>query len=103
MSKTEISRLEDELNRIFSLPEFQRLLPQQPRFRYFQVKKDKYAFAWTTEKCSNGKFYALKYRLLKPTRRGQTWKLVKKVAFARRRIAKARALKWYYERKDQLK
>ncbi len=68
-----------------------------PRFRYWQVKGDHYAFAWTTERTSDGKFWALKYRITK-----KYWKLVKKVAFSRRRMAKARAYKWFIKRKEEL-
>jgi len=88
------------LNKLLSRPEFQHLLPRTPRFRYYQVKGDSYAFAWTTERCS-GKFYTLKYRLLKPTKQGQIWRLIKKVAFGKRRVAKARALRWYEQRKKK--
>jgi len=76
------------------------LFGRSPRFRYFTMprkwKKTRYAFGWTTERQSNGKFVAFKYRIL----RNGNWKLVKKVEFGKRRVAKARALKWhqqYYE------
>jgi hypothetical protein len=68
-----------------------------PRFRYWRVRGDHYAFAYTTERTSDGKFWALKYRITK-----NAWKLVKKVAFGRRRVAKARAYKWYQNRKAAL-
>jgi len=68
----------------------------QPRMRYFRVKGDHYAFCWTTQRDIHLKFYALKYRIVKA---GKTWKLVHQVAFARRKTAKARARKWFEERK----
>lgn len=48
---------------------------------------------WKTEDPETGKvgFFALKYRRLK----NGTFKLVKSVRFGRRKIAKARAIKWY--------
>lgn len=66
---------------------------RMPRFRYWTRKNQKgtkYAFCWTTERDSKGKFHALKYRILKQG----TWKLVKDIAFGKRRIAKARARRW---------
>jgi tRNA U34 2-thiouridine synthase MnmA/TrmU len=68
-----------------------------PRFRYWRVRKDKYAYGWTTEPDSQGKFYAFVYRILK-----DRWKLGKKVAFGRRNKAKKRAFKWYSERWNHL-
>jgi len=68
-----------------------------PRYRYWRVKSDHYAFAYTTERTSDHKFWALKYRITR-----KAWKLVKKVAFGKRRVAKARALKWYHEREAEL-
>ena len=64
MSHQELIR---KLNEIY-----QDIIPtRQPRFRYFQArlpdgKKDKrYAFCWTTQRDSKGKFYALTYRIIK--------------------------------------
>lgn len=85
-------RVVGEINRLWS-----QIVGRPPRFRYFKVGNDHYAFAWTTERAKDGKFYALKYRITKTT-----WKLVHKVSFGRRKIAKARALKWYNERKASL-
>ena len=88
----------DEINRIFAP-----FAPQMPSYRYWRIprgwKKTRYAFCWTTERDRKGKFYALKYRILK----NGTWKLVKDVAFGKRRIAKARSKKWhdkYYGAQD---
>ena len=80
-----------EVNRIFS-----GIMPRMPNYRYWRIpkgwKKTKYAFCWTTQRdSSKGKFYALKYRILK----NGSWKLVKEVAFGKRRIAKARSSKWH--------
>ena len=68
-----------------------------PRYRYWRVKGDHYAFAYTTERTNDHKFWALKYRITK-----KAWKLVKKVGFGKRRVAKARAYKWYCQRKAEL-
>jgi len=46
---------------------------RMPRFRYWRVRGDHYAFAYTTERTSDGKFWA-----------------------------KARAYKWYQQRKAKL-
>jgi len=81
--------LEEMVNKFFTV--------RMPRFRYWRVRGDHYAFAYTTERTSDGKFWALKYRVTK-----KAWKLVKKVGFRRRRVAKARAYKWYQERKRRL-
>ena len=68
---------------------------RMPRFRYWTIPKrwtgTRYVFGWTTERDRHDKFYAFKYRVL----RNGDWKLVKKVAFAKRRIAKARSLRWH--------
>jgi hypothetical protein len=55
-----------------------------------------YIFAWTPWKTRDPEtkttgFYTLKYRVYKDGR----WKLVKKLRFARRKIAKKRASQWY--------
>jgi len=63
-----------------------------PRYRYWQFRN--HVFGWNTEPTSNGKFCAFIYRVTK-----RSWKLVRKVEFGRRKIAKARALKWYQQRK----
>jgi len=72
------------------------LLSQQPNMRYWEVnRKDAYKFCWTTERCSDGKFYAITYRV----RKDGTWILKKKVAFGKRRVAKKRAYNWMLKRK----
>lgn len=70
---------------------------RMPRYRYWRVKNDKYAYGWTTERDSHRKFYAFVYRITK-----QAWKLGKKVAFGRRKKAKERAYHWYCQRKEKL-
>lgn len=54
-------------------------------------KKGRLMFAYTPWRQSDGKFHALKYRVYRDGR----MKLVKDVAFAKRRVAKARSLKWH--------
>ena len=84
----------DAINRIFAS-----ILPRQPNMRYWEAKRgDPYKFCWTTQRTSDGKFWALIYRLLKDG----TWVLKKKVAFGRRRIAKKRAHTWMEKRREQL-
>lgn len=75
------------------------LTPQQARWRYFRVRGDKYAYGWTTERADNNKFLAFIYRI---TEHGQKWHVAKKLGFAKRRVAKARATKWYEQRKAKL-
>ena len=85
----------DEINRIFAP-----LMPRMPNFRYWRppnkrerekIGKNKYIFGWTTERDRHGKFYAFKYRELA----NGNWRLKKKVAFGKRRVAKARSSKWH--------
>lgn len=61
--------------------------------RYWQHKRDFFSFAYTPWRESDGKFYALKYR---------SGKVVKKVAFGRRKKAKERAYQWYCKRRAVL-
>ena len=70
-------------------------------YLYYEPTKDWngtiYYFAytpWRTTDPETGKegFWALKYRFLKSS---GNWKLVKKTRFGRRKIATARARKWY--------
>ena len=73
-----------------------------PRWRYWRAKignrrTDKYAYCYTTERCGDGKFYALVYRITR-----ECWKMTKKVAFGRRKKAKEKAYKWYCQRKEKL-
>ena len=94
---------EDILNHIFAVT--------QPRVKtgrrhatshfYYDPPKDwagtLYRFAytpWQTLDPETGKtgYWTLKYKYLKTTRQ---WKLVKKIRFGRRKIAKKRALEWY--------
>lgn len=82
-------------------PQLARLLrpPPAPRFRYFRWPKSKSGgrwdrwFAWTVQRArgpgGSVGFFALEY-----VDRGTTLRLVRSVRFARRRMAKARALRW---------
>jgi hypothetical protein len=93
--KKELDQIQSQFNQILAQCN---LLPRTPNLRYFKLRKDNYAFCWTTEPClEKGKkrFYACVYRILKDG----TWKLKRRVGFAKRKVAKARALKWYEERK----
>ena len=82
--------LTQQFNKMLQMPELQALLPKSPNMRYWT--KGNYVYAWTTEPVK-GKFYALKYRVLKD----ESWVLKHKVRFGRRKVAKARARKWYDE------
>lgn len=77
---------------------------QMPRWRYWRWRKDKrkdrYAYGYTTEKSSDGKFYAFIYRI---NEKKGTWVVTKKVAFGRRKKAKERALQWYNKRCQKLR
>lgn len=98
MTKDEaLKEAQKALDKMFQVLAFRALLPQMPRYRYWQFHN--YAFCYTTERASNKKFYALIYRIIK---KGKVWKLKKKVTFGKRRVAKARAYKWYQERKKQV-
>lgn len=99
MSQQRHQKAIDELNKLVA-----KMLPQQPSFRYYtaqvtdpktgkRIWDKRYAFAWTTERTSDKKFYSLKYRLIKQ-KNGILWRLIHKVPFGKRRIAKARAVAW---------
>lgn len=88
-----------------------KMLPRQARFRYYTMRyRDpngetyvdrRYAFGWSTEKVGEEqKFYAFIYRI---TKKGRNWKIIRKVGFGKRRVAKARAAKWrdQYQEKMQ--
>ena len=59
--------------------------------RCFGGKRLGYLFCWTTNRDSLGKFWTVKYRVLKS---GQL-KQGKSVRFSKRKTAKARAEQWY--------
>lgn len=61
--------------------------------RYWEVKGDFFTFAYIPWKQADGKYYALKYR---------SGKLVKKVAFGRRKKARERTYKWFCKRREIL-
>jgi hypothetical protein len=90
MSKQELSQMERQFNKILQLPQLQALLPRSPNMRYW--KQGTYVYGWTTQPIG-GKFYALKYRVLK----NGSWSLKRKARFGRRKVAKARARKWLEE------
>lgn len=54
-------------------------------------KNGRLAFAFTPWRLEDGRFHALKYRVYRDGR----MKLVKDLVFAKRRVAKARSLKWH--------
>jgi len=72
------------------------LMPRQPRYRYFEGPH-KEMYCWTTERV-NGKYICFDYIPYgKGSRSGNPtqWKLKNKIKFAKRKVAKARALKRY--------
>jgi hypothetical protein len=91
-----------------------KMLPRQARFRYFALRyrdpksgetriDKRYVFGWSTERVGEErKFYAFIYRI---TKKGSCWKIIRKVSFGKRRVAKARAHKWHdqYQEKIQKK
>jgi len=103
MSKTELEKVIETFNKVLEeQPEFQ-IEYEMPNWRYWVIpknwKKTKYIFGWTTQRDHNGKFHALKYRILQDG----SYKLSKSVAFGRRKVAKARSEKWfdkYYKIKE---
>jgi hypothetical protein len=79
------------------------LMQRQPRYHYYQAKKpngkpDCYRFGWTTERTSDKKFHAFVYRVYADGR----MHLARDVHQSRRRIAKAKAHKWYKRRVAEL-
>lgn len=83
----------DELNRIVA-----DMMPREPSYRYWQYENRR--FCWTTERIEfNGRkrFVAFirKELVSRRKRNSRTWTLVKKVGFARRKVAKARAQAWH--------
>lgn len=75
------------------------LMPRtrQPNFRYFKNSKG-VMFCWTTEPMENGKFACWTYQPYgKGARSGKPgrWKMINRVDFAKRRVAKARAYSRY--------
>ncbi len=71
-----------------------------------QRKKDGFVFAYTTEPLvEQGKkrYYALKYRVKRLKVSREEWTLIKKRGFARRKVAKAKAVEWYNKRGEELR
>ena len=97
MSNTTIKELTDLIAKFLEeKPDFQvEYEIEMPKWRYWGIpehwKKTRFIFGWTTERDSNGKFYAVKYREF----HDGSFKLSKSVAFGRRKIAKARSKKWF--------
>jgi hypothetical protein len=97
MTKDEaLKEAQKALDRMFQIPAFRRLLPQMPRYRYWRFHN--YAFCYTTERTSNKKFYALIYRIIK---KGKVWKLKKKVAYGKRKVAKKKAYEWFEKQRKK--
>ena len=69
---------------------FPEMLRRQPNYRYYESKKG-HRYGWTTERV-NGKFSAFIYRRIKTKNQ---LKLVKQCQFAKRKVAKERAWKWF--------
>ncbi|MGB9022379.1 MAG: hypothetical protein WCC94_02975 [Candidatus Bathyarchaeia archaeon] len=91
----------DELRKLGEI--FGPFMPSMPRYNYWTLNLGKgkatYAFGWTTERDSDGKFSAFIYRIVK---KGKTWKLLKSLSYRRRKVAKAKALSWYESRRKTL-
>ena len=76
--------------------EYQKIMghTRQARYRYWKSEKGDW-YGWTTEKMNhkgNPRYVAFIYRHLKSRK---AMKLVRKSGFAKRKDAKARALKWF--------
>ena len=92
--KRKMSKYKDPIRALNAL---YRRVSRSPNLRYFKTSRDDpYRFCWTTERV-NGKFHTLVYRI----RKDGTWILKKKLAFGKRRVAKARASKLMEKRKGE--
>ena len=93
--KDEIQADNEYLNRFI-----QKYLPQtvEPKYKYWKHKNR--IFAYTSEKIEHkGKMryiaFIRKELISKRRKNSKIWKLVKKVGFAKRKLAKKRAYEWY--------
>jgi hypothetical protein len=89
------------------------LMPKTPRFIYFRVsrkhvqipgllkKDDKFAYAYTTQRCSDGYFWVRIYKV-KTTKSGESWTSVRKAHRRQRKKARALACAWYNKRVEAL-
>lgn len=98
MTDAQIDRLNEFGNR--ELAKF--LQSISPRTRYWENKHG-WQYHYTVERADEGKYWALAY---KPTRRNSAgkpvaWSLAKQVGFSKRRLAKARAYKWFVDSKQE--
>ena len=66
------------------------------RWRYYQVKGDKFAYSWTTEPMG-GKYFYRKWKIDK-----KEWKVIEKQEYSMRKEAKEVADYYYEERKKEL-
>jgi hypothetical protein len=85
--------LMNQLNRIVAS-----MMPREPNYLYWQHGSRR--FCWTTERAEcKGKMrfvaFIRKELVSKRRKNTRTFKLVKQVGFARRKVAKARAWMWY--------
>lgn len=127
-----VQEVETDLNKMIETdPIFRqivsKLFPSMPRYRFWQAKlkalephvrkslnrkkrvhkKDNRLFGFTVETLmENGRpprYYAFIYRTKQLKNNYENLRLVRKVAFARKKKAKERAYEWYCERVEQLK
>jgi hypothetical protein len=91
--EVDLGELERELNRQFS-EFFSKLFTDAVRFRCWQLGSRIYAY--TTQRQPDGKFHAYVFRSLKDG----TWRALRCVKFARRKVARARAYRWYQRAKE---
>jgi hypothetical protein len=86
----------EALNQVFGSETLQRILPREANWRYYRIKKDKYAFSWTTEPV-NKKFWYRKWLVTK-----KHWKVIEKTSYDKRMDAKEKSLFKYNQRKAEL-
>lgn len=78
-----------------------------PSYRYYRSKKDRFMFCWNTEaltpseETKGRRWCAWIYRLRK-TKKGEAYRMTKKVFFASRKAAKKRAFQWHKKRINAL-
>jgi len=79
------------------------LISYSPSYRYYRAKKDRFMFCYNTQALTpseetKGRRWAAWIYKLKRTKRGEAYKMKKKVFFASRKKAKKRAFQWYEKR-----
>ncbi len=105
----------EELNRLITNdPELSRVFAPSPGSWYYSktwgrgknLKEDKYRYGWTKARAKEGDkvgYIAFVRKRVAQDKTSETWKVVRKVVFGRKKIARARATKWYNQRIEVLR